>query len=134
MTAMARLFRRFGRCGSGSTAIEFAVVSLLMVLMAFAVIDFGRALYVRHKISYASDVASRVLLLDPAASSDVLEGALRAAFAGPDPERLEITVGSSTVSGVDYRDFTVIFPLRLRIPGWTTTILDLTVARRVPLL
>ena len=132
--AMARLLRRFGQCRAGSTAIEFAIVSLLMVLMAFAVIDFGRALYVRHKISYASDVASRMLLMNPAASNGAVDGAVRAAFDGADPERLQVTVVSSTVSGVAYRDFTVIFPLQLRIPGMTATILDLTVARRVPLL
>ena len=131
---MARIVRRFGRCRSGSTAIEFAIVGLLMVLMAFAVIDFGRALYVRHQVAYASDVASRMLLMNPGASSGAVESAVRAAFAGPDPERLQVTVVGSSVSGVDYRDFTVVFPLQLRIPGMTATILDLTVARRVPLL
>ena len=131
---MAHLLRRFSQCRAGSTAIEFAIVSLLMVLMAVAVVDFGRALYVRHKISYASDVASRMLLLNPAAPSGAVEGAVRAAFDGPDPDRLQVAVVASSVSGVAYRDFTVVFPLQLRIPGMTATIIDLTVARRVPLL
>lgn len=128
------VFRKFSHCRSGSVGIEFAIVGLLMVLMSLAVIDFGRALYVRNKISYASDIGARNLITNPATTDSALAGSIRAAFGGPYPEQLQIAVTSQTTGGVVYRNVTVVFPLALRAPGMTATIIDLTVTRRIPLL
>ena len=38
-------------CRSGATALEFAIVSLFLVLTSIGVIDFGSGLYLRNEIS-----------------------------------------------------------------------------------
>ena len=132
-----RSLRRFGRCNSGTAAIEFAIVGLVMIMMTIAVIEFGRALFVRNHISYASDAGTRAVLLSPPASHEALEAkaedAIRDHYIGPRPEELVIEPAWETFSGVDYLRITVALPLTVFIPGNVAT-LTLTVDRRVPIL
>lgn len=125
--------RRLRRCRSGATALEFAIVSLFLVLVAIGVIDFGRGFHVRSNMSHAADVGARSLLIDASASDSTLESAVRGAFSGPDPELLEVAVSSETVGGTDYRVLTIGYPLSLHIPGMESSPIDLSVSRRIPL-
>lgn len=127
------LIRRFRRCRSGATALEFAIVSLFLVLTAIAVIDFGRGFHLRNNMSHAMDIGARVLLIDPEASDSKLESAIRAAFVGPDPDLLEVAFASDSASGTSYRRVTIDYPLPLLIPGLESTPVTLTVSRRIPL-
>lgn len=126
------LLARMRRCQSGTAAIEFAVVGLILVLVSIAVIDFGRALYVRHEMSYSVDKGAREVLIGKATTDSALEAAIRDAFAGPDPELLDVALGSEAVSGVAYRTVTLAYPLTLFLPGLTGTQIDLSVERRIP--
>lgn len=119
-------------CRSGATALEFAIVSLFLVLISIGVIDFGRGLYLRNEISYAADKGARTILLDNATSDSAVEEAIRQAFAGPEPDRLQVLFGSETVNGVTYRTVTIEYPLELKIPGFSDTAITLSVARRIP--
>lgn len=61
-----RLHRMNGRLEAGvktgergTTALEFTVVVALLFTLVFGIIDFGRALYTYHFVSYAAHEATR---------------------------------------------------------------------------
>jgi Flp pilus assembly protein TadG len=59
MAALGRLRRRFVRGERGAAMVEFAVATPLLLLLAFGVIDFGRAFYVYNKLSSTVRDAAR---------------------------------------------------------------------------
>lgn len=127
-------FHRLRNCSSGAAALEFAIVSLFLVLVSIGVVDFGRGFYVRHHMSYAADMGARKALIDATASEATLESTIREAFTGPNPDLLEVTIGSEVITGVSYRVVDMAYPLALRIPGFTDSPVSLNVARRIPVL
>ncbi len=130
---MMRTLRRLRDCRSGATALEFAIVSLFLVLVAIGVVDFARGFNVRSHMSYAADVGVRTLLVDAETSDSALEDAIRTAFSGPDPELLEVAIASETIDGSSYRAVTLEYPLSLHVPGLESGPINLTVGRRIPL-
>lgn len=128
-----RALRRLRDCRSGATALEFAIVSLFLVLTAIGVIDFGRGFHVRNNMSHAADIGARKLLTAPETSDGALEDAIRAAFAAADPESLGIAITSETVDGATYRAVTMEYPLTLHVPGFESSPITLTILRRIPL-
>ena len=122
----------FSRSDAGGVAIEFAIVSSLFILGCVAALDFGRALYVRNEMSYAADIAERVILIDPDIPEDELHSTLQAAFRG-DPDQLTVELGEETVDGVDFRTLTLTYPFTLFVPHDPSRELNLSVSRRTPL-
>jgi Flp pilus assembly protein TadG len=47
------------RSEAGSTLVEFALTAMLFLLVLFAILDFGRALYTYHFVSHAAREATR---------------------------------------------------------------------------
>jgi Flp pilus assembly protein TadG len=76
-----RVVRRLRSCQAGSTAIEFAIVSLVLVLVTLGVIEFGRGLNIRNQLSQAADFGARKILIDKLISDSALEAAVRSAHA-----------------------------------------------------
>ncbi|HUE46759.1 MAG TPA: TadE/TadG family type IV pilus assembly protein [Aestuariivirgaceae bacterium] len=128
-----RQLHRLRHCQSGAAALEFAIVSLFLVLVSIGVVDFGRGFHVRNNMSYAADVGARTLLTNPETSDSTLEGAIRDAFTGPEPELLVVDFLTEMVGGTTYRTVTITYPLDLHIPGFESSPIDLTVTRRIPL-
>lgn len=128
-----RALRCLCDCRSGATALEFAIVSLFLVLTAIGVIDFGRGFHVRNNMSHAADVGARKLLTDPELEDATLEKVIRAAFTAADPEQLAIGITSENVAGAIYRSVTIEYPLTLHVPGFESSPVTLTILRRIPL-
>lgn len=126
------ILRRLRDCSSGATALEFAIVSLFLVLTVIGVIDFGRGFNARNDMAHAADVGARTLVIDPTASDDALEQAIRDAFAGSNPDLLAVSIATETVDGASYRAVTIGYPLSLHIPGFQDSPLQLNVERRIP--
>lgn len=126
-------FARLRRCDSGAAAIEFAFVGLIAILLFLGIIEFGRGLYMKNEMSYAADRAARKILTNAAVTNDEVETVVREAIAFGTPANLQITFGTETVEGVDFRTLLIGYPINLLIPGLTTGNLMLTVDRRVPL-
>ena len=125
---------RFRSCQSGAVALEFAFVSFLMVLVSIGVIEIGRGLDVRSKVSHSVDTGARKVLIDANISSSQLDSAIRAAFAGSKPELLQVDIGQETVNAINFRLVTVRYPFSPLIPEVTTKVINITVDRRIPLL
>ncbi len=128
------LLQRFRKCEDGSTALEFAIVSLLMVVVSVGVIEFGRGLDVRSKLSYAADVGARKVLIDSTTTDSAMANIVRSAFTGLKPQLLQVTVTQETVNGVSFRLLSVSYPLSPLVPNITKKLINIAVARRVPTL
>lgn len=123
---------RFRRCQSGAVALEFALVSLLFVAVAIGVMEFGRGLNVRSKLSHAIDAGARKVLINPAITDGQLDSDLRAAFAGSKPNLLQVQIGQETAGGLTFRVVTLRYPLSPLIPNITNLAINISVNRRVP--
>lgn len=126
------LLHRICRCRSGSTAVEFAIVSMVFVLLSIGIVEFGRGLHLRNHIAHAADVGTRKVLMNPVISDASLDDAIRGAFTRGDRSLLEIEITSSQVAGVPTRDILIRYPLALLIPGLTPSAITLSLARRIP--
>ena len=123
---------RMRRCERGTTAIEFAIVGFVMILVCIGVIEFGRGLQMRNELAFAADLGARKVLTDSTISDTDLETALRAGLTVSDPDLLEVTIGAATVNAVQFRSITLSYPLTLLVPGLSGDALRLSLERRVP--
>ena len=123
-----RQFRRAG-CESGGVAIEFAIISSLLIFGCTATLEFGRALYLRNQLSYAADTAERKMLLQADISDSEIESTVRSSFRG-DSARLTVTLSEDTVDGVKFRTLELRYPLALLIPFRPTASITLGIDRR----
>lgn len=131
MTAR-RLLRRLAD-ERGATAVEFAIITVPLVLLLIGTVDFGRVLYTRNNMIQAADVGARVILLDnAAAAADVTDAIAQAFLAAPD-DALSISLGTASENGIDFRTITVGHDVDLVIPLLVLDEIALEHTRRVPL-
>jgi len=124
-----RAARRFLRDRGGATAIEFAVVSIPLVLIFVGTIEFGRVFYIRNDLAQAADKGMRILLVDPTAGLPVVIATVEDAFrAGPD-SALDISLGAGPYGT---QKLTVRYPVTLLIPGFRASPVTLSVERALP--
>ena len=57
--AVTRLLARFARSESGAAMVEFAIVALVLFSFIFAMIDFGRALFLYNNLTNAAREGAR---------------------------------------------------------------------------
>ena len=127
-----RIVRDLGRCTRGAAAVEFAIISMVLVTLAIGIVDFGRTLYTKNQLSFLADQATRKLLLNPNLSSTTLESELRGDFTAGDPSSVTITITDQVVNSTTYRLINIDFPMTLFIPNLASGTLALNVKRRVP--
>ena len=123
--------RRLWRDETGASAIEFAIVGSVLVVLSIGIIEFGRAFFLRNDLSYVADVASRMLLMNSAAAEATVRAAAKGKFDG-DPDSLTVTFATETSSGVNFKTVTMSYPQTLMIPFLANNTMTLTVVRRVP--
>jgi Flp pilus assembly pilin Flp len=129
--------RRLARSDGGAAAIEFAIIVWALIFLCLGVIEIGRGLHVRNEMSYAADLAARMMLSFPQYSGEVLHPdceerlrkKVREAFTGPRPD--DLSVDFSIDEANTFRSILIRYPFTLLIPGLGDTF-DLTVTRRVP--
>jgi Flp pilus assembly protein TadG len=129
-----RSFRSLRYCRAGSTSVEFAIISTILVLLTFGVIELGRGLNVRNQLSQAADFGARKILIDKQISDSALESDIRSAFTATAPTLLQVTIGTETVDGLQFRTVTLSYPITLLIPGISSGVIDLQLARRTPVI
>ena len=127
-----RSFRRLRSCQAGSTAVEFAIVCPVLVLVTLGVIEFGRGLNIRNQLSQAADYGARKILTDKQISDSGLETTVRSAFSASAVGLLTVTIGAESVNGVQFRTITLGYPFTPLIPGLSSGQINLSLTRRTP--
>lgn len=100
------------RCDSGAAAVEFAVVSLVLIVLFLTAFELGRAFHVLNGMAYAVDFGMRKILLDPLIASGDIESEVRARFHSGDAALLVV----QTTSGASERTITATYPLSFWTP------------------
>ena len=127
------LMRRFRRCRSGATAVEFAIIGLIFLMLCIGIIEIGRAFNVRSSMLHAVDMATRTVLLNSSATEEAISTALRDSFHTGDPSLLKIFVATETISGQPYRRLEVSYPLEIILVGFPEQMLSFSVSRLIPM-
>jgi hypothetical protein len=126
-------FQRISCCASGTAAIEFAMVGILVVSLVLGIFEFGRALLVRNQLAYAADVSTRQILLNPPRTVhdlERLESTIRSLMT-VDQSGLEIELDLPSVDGIV--PIALRQNLRLMVPGLSGKKVAITINRKVPL-
>lgn len=120
---------RLRHCDSGSTAVEFAFVGMLLIVGSVTIVDFGRAFWLYNKLSNALERTARMNLIQPIGDDQIsaeikkdFPAASDAAWAGA--PRVTVTTGA------EFRTVKAILPIKPVIPYFMGASLDLTLTRR----
>lgn len=125
--------RTFWRNEDGAAAVEFAIVSVLFVVMAIGIVDFGRSSHQRFRLAHAADIAARAVMLDPAATDAQIAARMRAAYPALGYGDITLTVSTTTIDARSYRRLELSRPLTFFIPGLTDRTGTIRIDRLVPL-
>jgi Flp pilus assembly protein TadG len=131
MKSNKKIARRLFCDQDGAVALEFAIVSVVFIVMSLGVLEFGRALQVRNELTFAADFGAREVLMNADADDTTVAAAIREKFSGYNKDDLTVTIGTETVDGIDFRTLDLSYPLEIFIPGVTRSVL-LTASRRTP--
>lgn len=72
--------RRFLRDTDGATAVETALISIVLFALTFGIIEFGRALYIKQALNFGAENAARLLYINPKAQPGELKSAVDASM------------------------------------------------------
>ncbi len=130
-------WKRFHRSDSGGVAVEFAIISVLLVLGSLGAVEFGRALQLRNELSSVADRAAREILMDSEKTSTTAHKAtaiekVRTYWKGPNPQLLQIALVDDTIDGRMFRKLTLSYPVALLIPQLARSPINLRVERHTP--
>lgn len=132
MTRLPRPLRLLAACTRGAAAVEFAIISVVLIMLLIGIVELGRTLYIKNQISFLADRAARMILIDPNIPQAELESHLRDNFTAGSPDSLAFVPINESVDGTTYRGVTINFPVTLFIPNLGTDSIALSVSRRVP--
>jgi Flp pilus assembly protein TadG len=92
---MARNLRH--DCG-GATAVEFAVLLPVLLLVLTGILEFGRALWIRQDMQFAVEEAARYALVNDTASASAITGVATARLGAVGPATPGVTVATTIAS------------------------------------
>ncbi len=58
---------------SGATAVEFALVAPVFLIMAIGIFEMGRAMWIKSSMQYAVEETTRYAIVNPTASATTLQ-------------------------------------------------------------
>lgn len=129
-----RLTSLFLRDSRGVSAIEFAFVFPLLIIVVGASIEYGRALQARNEMSHALSKVVRVLNIDPKKSSSQIASLLASDLSTYGPDDLQVAVANAEISGSPYMKISVKFPFDLLVPFGELSTVTLGVDTVAPLI
>ncbi len=101
---MIRQFKRFWRDEKGATAVEFAMVSVLMLTMLFGTIELGRIFWTYNAVQSATELTARYFITHTSTADADLQTYAQTAMNNMqlDGSKLTITVTKSTTSSIKF--------------------------------
>lgn len=117
----------------GATAVEFAIVAPLFLVMVYGVMEVGRAMWIKSTMQFAVEETTRYAMVNTSASTSALVTYAYTKLSGMDSSGITFTATLTsgtpnfmTVSGT--YDFTALVSL-VQLPDFT-----LNASSRVPLI
>ena len=95
--------RNFLKDRRGVTAIEFAIVSPILILLVFSVIETGRFMFINNSMDSALANSARLWMVDPATPDSTVKATYCERFTLTDCDATQINVSTKTVDGQTWR-------------------------------
>lgn len=128
-----RWLRRFGD-SSGATALEFALLSPVLVMMIVGGFQLAWAMHCAASVRWSLETNARGLMLDPSETADTLKTAMLAALAGKATTNdLSVTIAQDTSNAASkLLVATSTYRTTLSVPFVASTPLTFTSVTKVP--
>lgn len=123
------------RCTRGATAVEFALVLPVLLVLVFGIIEFGRVLWVQNTLQYAAERGTRFYIVNAGAAESEIADVVRANLTGlnPPPDGLRIEARTeTTVQQRTYKAVSVEYDFQFIVPVPALADLTLTAQARLP--
>ncbi|BGE87691.1 MULTISPECIES: TadE/TadG family type IV pilus assembly protein [Methylosinus] len=86
------MWRRFARCVAGASALEFALIAPVVVLILTGMIDYGLAVYTRFSMNERLSAAANYAMLSAASVGSSSGATLAATLVAIIPSQFDVTV------------------------------------------
>lgn len=131
MRKIARTLKHLSRCESGSAAVEFAFIGMLLIAGSLIAIDFGRAFYLYNKVSNAMDRAARKSLVFNSTNDQLVAEIMKDFPNDTIPATNEIP-RVTVVENTDFRTVKAEMTFRPVVPAFVSDIFNMSLTRRLP--
>lgn len=128
------VFRAFRRDRRGATAIEFAFIVPIFVVLMIGVVEFSRILSVRSSMQFAVEETTRYAMVNDGSSNTTLIAMVKQKIAAPDPENISVSITTETTAGVKYLKINASYPITMITEYFGLDPLTLTGSSRVPVM
>lgn len=113
---------RFGRAEGGSSAVEFALVLPIFLMLLIGIFELSRMMFVSSSVQYSVDRAARLAVVDPTVSLSAIEADIVSRLAVSNSPTVALTVTRTTIGVTDVAQVSahydhLVTPLFL--PGFT---------------
>ena len=123
----------FWRSTKGTTAVEFALIAPIVLLLCFSTLEIGRAIYTRSELAYAIDLGARKVFLDPDITKQDLDEAINLGLTAA--LRTQVMIETGLVSDMQgtHRVLEARMPFSFIVPFVPQGAFILSVQRSVPM-
>lgn len=101
-------------CAGGAVAVEFAMISLVLLTALLGVFEAGRAMWVVHTLQRATEDAARLAFTG--ATDAQIDAAVSEGLADLDEDSVGKSIAAETVDGVSYKTITASFDFKPLLP------------------
>ena len=106
---LASGWRRMSGCERGATAVEFALVLPALLSFILGSVEFGRAMWVRNTLQYATEEAARYVITNQAATAVQIEAKVESNAVGLSAADVIVTSATAVIGSVSYLTITATF-------------------------
>lgn len=119
----------------GASALEFALISPVMIMMLFGVLETGRILHNKSSLQRGVEIAARYAMVNQTATASELK---QVAFddyspTGDGGAKPSIATSTVTVGGIDFMVISATLDHTMSIPLMNSKKINLAAESRVPL-
>jgi len=133
---MRTMMRRLRMDRRGATAVEFALLAPVFLLMFFGVFEVGRAMWIKSSMQFAVEEAARYAMVNTSATTTTVATYAQTRFTDSGQSSTGVTFAATqdTTGGVTFVSITATTTFTTLIDLVTFTNVTMTAKSRVPLL
>jgi Flp pilus assembly protein TadG len=133
MGRLAGMGRSLWRCRGGATAVEFAFVGPVFLIMVLGIVELGRAMWIKNTLQFAVEETSRYAMMNPSAGTSTLETYAGTKIVGSTVLTSgNFSASTETVSGTTYVIITGSYAFESLVPLVPIPAVTLSARSRVP--
>ncbi len=128
--------RAIGRaldCRRGATAVEFAIIAPVFLVMVLATVELGRVMWIKGSIQFAVEQTSRYAMVNTSASMSDLQTYAGNQLLGIDSSQVTFLAQTESADGASFVSITGTYNFSVLIPIVPLPDVTLNAKSRVPL-